>query len=131
MKNEGRYCTNGLNEGEYEPGSNGQVLKNLQGISSKERIDLLEASFLVKTIEKLIDTFHQTHSITANDICEIHKLWLGSLYLWAGKYRQVNMSKDNFPFAAANLVPKLDMNYQPMKDIFDDVIGKTLNDFGG
>lgn len=112
MKNEGRYSTAGLTEGEYEPDSNGQVLKNLLGISSKEKIDLLEASLLVKTIENLIDTFHQTHSFTANDVCEIHKSWLGSLYSWAGKYRQVNMSKDGFPFAAANLIPKLMTDFE-------------------
>jgi cell filamentation protein len=112
MKNEGRYSTAGLTEGEYEPDSHGQVLKNLQRISSKEKIDLLEASLLVKTIEKLIDTFHQTHSFTANDICEMHKFWLGSLYSWAGKYRQVNMSKDGFPFAAANLISKLMADFE-------------------
>jgi cell filamentation protein len=112
MKNEGRYNTEGLSEGEYESGSDEQVLKNLLGIKSKEKIDLLEASLLVKTVDKLIDTYNQTRSLTANDICKIHKIWLGSIYSWAGKYRQVNMSKDGFPFAAANLIPKLMTDFE-------------------
>lgn len=38
---------------------------------------------------------------------KIHKTWLGDLYEWAGEYRQVNVSKGDFPFAAAARVPSL------------------------
>ena len=37
----------------------------------------------------------------------MHRQWLKEIYSWAGRYRQVNMSKGGFPFAAAHLVPKL------------------------
>lgn len=47
------------------------------------------------------------HCFTAADICEFHKVWLGDIYTWAGKYRQVNVSKDGFAFAAARYIPKL------------------------
>jgi cell filamentation protein len=37
----------------------------------------------------------------------MHRLWLGKIYVWAGEYRWVNISKDGFAFAAASQVPKL------------------------
>lgn len=45
--------------------------------------------------------FDKEHRFTAKDICLIHQVWLGKVYPWAGKYRQVNLTKDDFPFAAA------------------------------
>ncbi len=37
---------------------------------------------------------------------------MGSIYEWAGEYRSVNMSKDDFHFAAAHLIPKLMDEYE-------------------
>jgi hypothetical protein len=37
----------------------------------------------------------------------MHRLWLGEIYVWAGQYRQVNVSKGGFMFAAAAQVPTL------------------------
>jgi cell filamentation protein len=34
----------------------------------------------------------------------MHRLWLGQIYLWAGKYRQVNISKGAFTFAMAHTI---------------------------
>lgn len=42
----------------------------------------------------------------------MHKIWLSSIYVWAGEYRQVNMSKNGFPFAAAHLIPKLMLDFE-------------------
>lgn len=47
----------------------------------------------------------------------MHRLWLGRIYPWAGKYRQVNVKKDSFPFAAAAQIPKLMAEFEdgPLK----------------
>jgi cell filamentation protein len=37
---------------------------------------------------------------------------LGSVFSWAGQYRSVNLAKDGFPFAAANMVPRLMDGYE-------------------
>ena len=37
----------------------------------------------------------------------MHKVWLGRVYEWAGAYRRVNISKGEFPFAAAAQIPAL------------------------
>ena len=35
----------------------------------------------------------------------MHKVWLGRIYEWAGDYRQVNLTKGSFSFAAARQIP--------------------------
>ena len=37
----------------------------------------------------------------------MHRIWLGSIYSWAGRYRQVNLSKGKFPFAPAREIARL------------------------
>ncbi len=102
-----RYDTEGLVEAEFEPGSRKRVLKNLVSIKSKREMDALEYNSLTKTISNAFDQFDSHHQFTVHDLQEMHKNWLGAIYPWAGEYRQVNMSKDGFPFAAARLIPKL------------------------
>jgi cell filamentation protein len=47
------------------------------------------------------------HRFTPTDIRRLHKLWLGSIYPWAGNYRTVNIGKGGFQFAHAPLIPRL------------------------
>lgn len=101
-----RYDASG-DQAEFEPGSNEQVLKNRPGIKSRKAMDDAEAAALGRTVDALVRTFEQEHRFTATDICGFHKAWLGEIYEWAGQYRQVNVSKDDFPFAAAAQIPAL------------------------
>ncbi|MDP3296561.1 MAG: Fic family protein [Thermodesulfovibrionia bacterium] len=107
MKKSVRYKTAHLIEDQFEPGSNDQVLKNKLGITSPEEMDDTEAIALKKAMEKLLVKFDEKHQFTAADICVFHKIWLDGIYAWAGKYRQVNVSKGDFPFAAAAHIPSL------------------------
>lgn len=107
VKKIGRYSTSNLVEDQFEPGSNGLVLKNLIGITTAEEMDKVEAEALELTVDQLVRTYAEDHRFTGSDICKIHKLWLGDIYAWAGKYRNVNISKGNFPFAAAMQIPSL------------------------
>ena len=79
-----------------EPGSNNEVLKNHLNIKSKGIIEELEGQELKRTELKLLDIFHEDQQFKVEDICNIHELWLGDLYLSAGKYRTVTLSKNNF-----------------------------------
>ena len=107
MKNKGRYSTEGMVEGDFEPGCEGLILKNLQGINDLVTLDKSESEALLAATDKSIDYFDAKHCFTAKDICYLHHEWLNGLYSWAGQYRKVNVSKDGFPFAAARLVPQL------------------------
>jgi cell filamentation protein len=95
-------------------------------------MDLLEGRLLHVSLEKLIEMYDAKHRFTVKEICNIHQLWLGDLYSWAGKYRQVNMCKDAFPFAAAYLIPNLMMTFE--KNCLDqftpcsfDTLDETIN----
>ena len=107
MKKDGRYDVSGLPEAQFEPGSNEQVLKNRLGIKSPKEMDDVEARALETTMAGLVGQYYEKHRFIAADVRSIHKRWLGEIYEWAGEYRQVNVSKGDFPFAAAARVPAL------------------------
>lgn len=102
-----RYDTSGLDEARYQPGSNDTVLWNLRGIATTAEMNQVETLALLQTTEAMFDRFDQNHRFTAEDICDMHRQWLGGIYPWAGNYRQVMMSKDGFPFAAPAFIPSL------------------------
>ncbi|MGQ0656805.1 MAG: Fic/DOC family protein [Chromatiales bacterium] len=107
MKTGGRYDVSGLPEAQFEPGSNEQVLKNRLGIKSPREMNDTEARALEKAMVGLVGKYDERHRFTTADIRAIHKSWLGEIYEWAGEYRQVNVCKGDFPFAAATRVPAL------------------------
>ena len=112
MKKGGHYDASGLIEAQFEPGSRGRVLRNLLGIKSKREIDQVEAQEQLRTLEELVRIYDQTHRFTASDVRKFHKMWLEPIYAWAGNYRQVNLSKGDFPFAAANQIPRLMIEFE-------------------
>ena len=107
MSPDDRYDVSGLNEAQFEPGSDGSVLKNLLVITSPAEMDVAEANALVETVDRLVRLYDEEHRFTASDICEFHRVWLNGIYAWAGEYRLVNVSKGDFMFAVAGRVPAL------------------------
>ncbi|MCX5894751.1 MAG: Fic family protein, partial [Proteobacteria bacterium] len=107
MKKTCRYNTSGMIEDQHEEGSNGLVLKNIPGIKTSQEMGLLETKELLRANEQLIERYGSDHRFTASDICFMHRVWLGSLYEWAGRYRNVRISKGDFPFANPEFIPKL------------------------
>ncbi len=87
MKKLDCYDTSSLIEAQFEPGSNGRVLKN----------------------KRMYDADHR---FAAEDIKMMHKVWLGEIYEWADEYRGVNVSKGDFPFAAAKHIPLLMVEFE-------------------
>ena len=106
-KEDGKYDASSLIEGQFEPGSRGRVLRNLLGIKRKREMDQVEARELRRALDELIRTYDQQHRFTEADIRRIHQIWLDPIYAWAGQYRNVNLAKAEFPFAAARAVPRL------------------------
>lgn len=70
-------------------------------------MDAAEAAALQTAMDALLRKYDHQYRFAAADVCYMHALWLGGIYAWAGEYRQVNISKDGFPFAAAARVPAL------------------------
>ena len=101
-----RYSVAGP-EGEFEPDSNGQVLRNKQGIAASADMDELELSLLVQLYQEVLGEQQPTGVLRVSDLRNWHRWWLGNVYEWAGQDRSVNMSKGGFAFAAAAQVPRL------------------------
>lgn len=107
MKKTDKYDTSALIEAQFEPGSRGRVLRNLLGIKRKKEMEEAESVALKDATDKLLGMYGENHRFTEEDIKQMHKIWLGRIYEWAGEYRQVNVSKGDFPFAAAKQIPLL------------------------
>jgi len=101
-----RYDAQGP-EAEFEPGSRGRVLRNMVGIRSARAMAQRESDALFAATSQLIDDTGEDQRFSAADICSMHRIWLEAIYPWAGEYRQVNVAKDGFMFAAAGEVPRL------------------------
>lgn len=80
-------------------------------------MDRVEAKEQLRALEELSGIYDADHIFTSADICKMHKIWLGKIYEWAGQYRQVNVSKGEFPFASAKQIPSLMSGFEkgPLK----------------
>jgi len=103
---EGRYRAEGA-QIDFEPGSRGRVLRNRLAITSVRDMQRAESETLLAVQEWAIGHFQASHRFSAADVALLHRQWLGGIYSWAGEYRQVNVSKGGFMFAAAAQVPRL------------------------
>lgn len=107
-----RYDVSELIEAQYQPNSRGRVLRNLLEITSKRKMDELEAKEQKRALKEILSVYTLDHRFKAADICRMHKIWLGGIYQWAGQYRQVNLSKGSFLFAASVRIPDLMSTFQ-------------------
>lgn len=70
-------------------------------------MDEAESEELKRVTKWAMQDYEQDHVFTAEDVRTLHRIWLENIYSWAGQYRQVIMSKDDFPFAFPAQIPKL------------------------
>jgi cell filamentation protein, protein adenylyltransferase len=73
LKNGGRYDVSGLIEAEYEPGSAGKVLRNLQRITNAREMDRIEAIALARATDRLIRKYDKAHQFREADVRYLHK----------------------------------------------------------
>lgn len=102
-------------ETEFEPGSNGEVLKNSMGIKTREERDRAEATGLKEAYRTLFSHFERDHSFTAQDIKRIHFEIFTGIYSWAGRYRSVNIEGWGRTFAVPAFIHA---NMQSFEDSF-------------
>jgi cell filamentation protein len=102
-----RYDTSHLPEDQYEPGSGGTVLRNLLGISDPVEMEITETAELWLVQERLFGEISSDQAFTVEDLYRIHHQWLGRIYAWAGRPRNVNLAKGGFNFAMVLAIPSL------------------------
>lgn len=95
-----------------QPGSRGRVLLNRLGLTSKRALDLAEAQALARVQETYYARLTAETRFTAALIRQMHQDWLGSIYEWAGEYRQVELEKDGFRWPPAERVADNMLNFE-------------------
>lgn len=83
-----------------------QCLPNLKGLTAAGEIAEAEFEGFLMAEIMLTEQLTPSTRFDCEYICHIHRLALGELYAFAGKYRTVNMSKGGFLFPAALFVPQ-------------------------
>lgn len=99
-----RYMTSTGVEGQLQPGSRNQVLVNRLGIAHKSEMDQAEAAALLAVQKRYLSQVTAETVFTAEMLRSMHREWLGDIYVWAGQYRNVEMSKGGFVWPPAHLV---------------------------
>lgn len=107
-----RYDVDHLTEAQFQSGSRGRVLKNILGIRGKRAMDAIEAAKLSDATDWAIHHVSADQRFTATDVSQWHRQWLGTVYEWAGEYRQVNIGKGGFWFAMSAQVPRLMLEFE-------------------
>ncbi len=106
-----RYQATG-SEAEQQEGAESGVLKNLLGIKIKAELDQIENVALKQAedffFKKLVS---RERRFTARDLYNMHKIWLGNIYAWAGTPRDVDLTK-GIKFAHAKHIPDLMENFE-------------------
>lgn len=101
-----RYDPSGV-QAEFEPGSSGRVLRNLLGIKRVGDIKEAESQALLLAQAQATKQYGDDQEFTAKDVCDLHRMWLGPIFSWAGEYRTVNIGKRGFQFAHGPLIQGL------------------------
>lgn len=128
-----RYQVSGR-QGEFQTGSDDQVLANKLGITSIDDMNELELGLLTQLYEDVLVNHLPERQLTVADLKTWHRRWLGPVYEWAGQERTVNMSKGNFMFAAAPQIPRLLaefeknclMKWTPCHDMTTDALAQAM-----
>jgi cell filamentation protein len=105
-----RYAAAGSEE-EFQPGSRGRVLRNFLGITKVREMEEAETQALSAAQRAARTIYGPNHRFTPADIRRLHRMWLGSIYPWAGNYRTVNIRKGGLHFAHPPLIPRLMANF--------------------
>ncbi|OJV22445.1 Fic family protein [Dyadobacter sp. 50-39] len=100
------------------PDDENQILPNLLDLKSQKEIGLSEFEGFVTAEILLAESLSAGTKFNIEYILKIHHYALKHLYSFAGKYREVNISKGGFAFPAARFLP------QSMKHFESDILSK-------
>lgn len=107
------------------PNNQSEVLPNLLHLTSAEAIGLAEFEGFLGAEIQLTEKLTGSTKFTVAYILKTHKLSLGHLYAFAGKYRNVNLSKGGFSFAPARFLAETMASFE--EDLLSKLPDKYLD----
>jgi len=97
----------------YEtPNDQAEILPNKPGLKTAGDIALSEFEGFLKAEILLTEKLSDRTQFDLKYLLGIHKLALSHLYAFAGKYRDVNISKGGFLFASARFLPEIMQTFE-------------------
>ena len=105
------------------PHNESEILPNLIGLTTTEDIGLSEFEGFLKAEIVFTEKLSPRTKFSIKYIKELHKTALKHLYSFAGKCRDVNMSKAGFPFPAAKFLAN------SMDEFQNQVLSKLPNKY--
>ena len=103
------------------PNNQSEILPNLLGLTTANEIGLSEFEGFLKAEILFTENLSSRTKFSVSYLKRLHKTALQHLYAFAGKYRDVNMSKAGFTFPAAKFLS------QSMGGFEKDVLSKLPN----
>jgi cell filamentation protein len=100
------------------------ILKNKFKITDKEKLQLIETDHLAEAYRKAVSEYGTEHTFTEKDIRHLHKLFLGDIYSWAGKYRAVDISSEDIRYCHAAYIQPEMQKYSKMLETMTPFIQK-------
>jgi len=94
-----RYDVGKPGDEQFEPDSDGQVLRNKLGIIDPDEISHRESALLAVAQARSLGQIESDTKFTVTLIRKLHRSWLGLLYEFAGNIRTINLAKDSVAFA--------------------------------
>lgn len=108
-----RYQLPNTPETQFEPGSDGKVLRNRLGIVSAQQMHQAEFEAYLAAQEQLYDLVAVSAVFDAAWVCRMHEMIFGAIYEWGGRYRNVNLQSVNGPpWPPQHLLPQLMASYE-------------------
>ena len=105
------------------------MLENKLGINNEIELAREEERITKLKALELFDTnkINEFEVGTTKGLCEIHKFLFSDIYFFAGKIREVNLSKGNFRFISSIYLKDVLSKIDAMKeDTFEDIIKKYV-----
>lgn len=105
------------------------MLENKLGINNEIELAKKEERITKLKALELFDTnkINEFEVGTTKGLCEIHKFLFSDIYFFAGKIREVNLSKGNFRFISSIYLKDVLSKIDSMKeDTFEDIIKKYV-----
>lgn len=107
------------------PGDQGEVLPNLPGLTDQRAVELAEAEGFLRADITLYDELEDGTVFDLAYVQRMHRLALGHLYAFAGKWREVNLSKGGFNFPSAKYLDATMQEFErsmlkPLPDLYED-----------
>lgn len=82
------------------------ILRNKLGLTDEAKLEHAENQALIRAYDQAALSYSEDHAFTSKDVCNLHRLFLGDIFEWAGEYRTVDISSPDIRWCHAKHIEK-------------------------